>query len=150
MPVNNTLQSEFLRSVNRMFDRAVATLDLPPGLAEQIRACNSMIRLQFPVELRGEYRVFSGWRAVHSEHRLPVKGGIRYARFVDEDEVEALAALMSYKCALVDVPFGGSKGGLQIDPHEYHEEELELITRRFAQELSRKGYLGPSLKRSRA
>ena len=145
MPVNNTLQSEFLRSVNRMFDRAVATLDLPPGLAEQIRACNSMIRLQFPVELRGEYRVFSGWRAVHSEHRLPVKGGIRYARFVDEDEVEALAALMSYKCALVDVPFGGSKGGLQIDPHEYHEEELELITRRFAQELSRKGYLGPSL-----
>ena len=145
MPVNNTLQSEFLRSVNRMFDRAVATLDLPPSLAEQIRACNSMIKLQFPVELRGEYRVFSGWRAVHSEHRLPVKGGIRYARCVDEDEVEALAALMSYKCALVDVPFGGSKGGLQIDPHEYHEEELELITRRFAQELSRKGYLGPSL-----
>ena len=131
--------------MNRMFDRAVATLDLPPGLAEQIRACNSMIKLQFPVELRGEYRVFSGWRAVHSEHRLPVKGGIRYARCVDEDEVEALAALMSYKCALVDVPFGGSKGGLQIDPHEYHEEELELITRRFAQELSRKGYLGPSL-----
>ena len=119
MSVNNTLQSEFLRSVNRMFDRAAATLDLPPGLAEQIRACNSMIKLQFPVELRGEYRVFSGWRAVHSEHRLPVKGGIRYARCVDEDEVEALAALMSYKCALVDVPFGGSKGGLQIDPHEY-------------------------------
>ena len=150
MPVNNTLQSEFLRSVNRMFDRAVATLDLPPGLAEQIRACNSMIKLQFPVELRGEYRVFSGWRAVHSEHRLPVKGGIRYARCVDEDEVEALAALMSYKCALVDVPFGGSKGGLQIDPHEYHEEELELITRRFRTRAKPQRVSWPQSQRSRA
>jgi glutamate dehydrogenase (NAD(P)+) len=141
----NAKTSDFLRSVNHMFDRAVATLALPPGLPEQIRACNSVIKVQFPVFLRGEYRVFSGWRAVHSEHRLPVKGGIRYATSVDEDEVEALAALMSYKCALVDVPFGGSKGGLLIDPKEYQEDELEKITRRFAQELARKGYLGPSV-----
>ena len=146
MPATTAIQSsEFLRSVNHMYDRAVATLDLPPGLVEQIRACNSMIRVRFAVKLRDEYRVFSGWRAVHSEHRLPVKGGIRYAPSVDEDEVEALAALMSYKCALVDVPFGGSKGGLSIDPREYHEDELEVITRRFTQELSRKGFLGPSV-----
>ena len=146
MPVNAPVStSDFLRSVNHTFDRAVATLNLPPGLAEHIRACNSMIRVQFAVELRGQYRVFAGWRAVHSEHRLPVKGGIRYALSVDEDEIEALAALMSYKCALVDVPFGGSKGGLRIDPREYGEDELELITRRFAQELARKGFLGPSV-----
>ena len=146
MPVNASVStSDFLRSVNHTFDRAVATLNLPPGLAEHIRACNSMIRVQFAVELRGQYRVFAGWRAVHSEHRLPVKGGIRYALSVDEDEIEALAALMSYKCALVDVPFGGSKGGLRIDPREYGEDELELITRRFAQELARKGFLGPSV-----
>ena len=146
MPATTAIQtSEFLRSVNHMYDRAVATLDLPPGLVEQIRACNSMIRVRFAVKLRDEYRVFSGWRAVHSEHRLPVKGGIRYAPSVDEDEVEALAALMSYKCALVDVPFGGSKGGLSIDPSDYHEDELEVITRRFTQELSRKGFLGPSV-----
>ena len=146
MPVNAPVStSDFLRSVNHTFDWAVATLNLPPGLAEHIRACNSMIRVQFAVELRGQYRVFAGWRAVHSEHRLPVKGGIRYALSVDEDEIEALAALMSYKCALVDVPFGGSKGGLRIDPREYGEDELELITRRFAQELARKGFLGPSV-----
>jgi glutamate dehydrogenase (NAD(P)+) len=146
MPVNAPAStSDFLRSVNHMFDRAVATLNLPPGLAEHIRACNSMIRVKFAVELRGNYHVFTGWRAVHSEHRLPVKGGIRYALSVDEDEIEALAALMSYKCALVDVPFGGSKGGLRIDPRKYDEDQLEIITRRFAQELARKGFLGPSL-----
>ena len=137
--------SEFLRSVNHMFDRAVATLDLPKGLPEQIRVCNSVIKVQIPVELRGEYRIFSGWRAVHSEHRLPVKGGIRYAASVDEDEVEALAALMSFKCAIVDVPFGGAKGGLQIEPRKYQEDELEVVTRRFAQELARKGFLGPGV-----
>ena len=125
------ITSELLSSVNRMYDRAAAILKLPPGLARQIKACNSMIRIEFPVELHGKYQVFTGWRATHSEHRLPAKGGIRYAPTVDEDEVEALAALMSYKCALVDVPFGGSKGGLQIDPRNYSKEELEIITRAF-------------------
>ena len=126
-----------------MVDRALATLELPPGLSEQIRACNSVYKVQFPVEMDGGYRVFTGYRAVHSEHRLPVKGGIRYAAVVDEDE--ALAALMSFKCALVDVPFGGSKGGLVIDPREFSEDQLEAITRRFTRELARKGYIGPSL-----
>ena len=128
-----------------MFDRAAATLDLPPGLSEQIKACNSVYQVRFPVKLRGEYRTFTGWRAVHSEHRLPTKGGIRYASVVNQDEVEALAALMSYKCAIVDVPFGGSKGGLLIDPSEYEEDELERITRRFTHELAKKGYISPSL-----
>jgi glutamate dehydrogenase (NAD(P)+) len=135
----------FLDSVNHHFDRAVAVLDLPKGLPDQIRRCNSLIKLQFPVKIRGAYRVFTGWRAAHSDHRLPVKGGLRYAMSVDAEEMEALAALMSYKCAVVDVPFGGAKGGIQLDPRAYDAEELELITRRFTRELARKAYLGPSL-----
>jgi glutamate dehydrogenase (NAD(P)+) len=97
------------------------------------------------VLLRGEYKIFRGWRAVHSEHRLPAKGGIRYSPVVDADEMEALAALMSFKCAVVDVPFGGSKGGLAVDPTEYEPAELEAITRRFTRELAKKGCIGPSL-----
>ena len=138
-------ETSFMESVNRMVDRAARFLDLPPGLLEQIKGCNSVYQVRFPVRFRGEYRTFTGWRAVHSEHRLPAKGGIRYANIVNQDEVEALAALMSYKCAVVDVPFGGSKGGLLIDPNQYDEFELERITRRFAQELIKKDYISPSL-----
>lgn len=135
----------FRDSVDMMFDRAAATLDLPPGLAEQIKKCNSIIQVRFFVEFKDSYEVFTGWRAVHSDHRLPTKGGIRYAPFVDQDEVEALAALMSYKCAIVDVPFGGSKGGLLIDPTKYDEDQLEKITRQFTIELAERGYISPSL-----
>lgn len=127
-----------------MFDQAVATLDLSPGLAEQIKVCNAVIQVSFPVRMDGGYRVYKGWRALHSEHRLPAKGGLRYAPIVDQDEVEALAALMSYKCALVDVPFGGSKGGLVLSPRDHSEDELELITRRFTQELAERGFVSPS------
>lgn len=136
--------SGFLASVNHMIDRAFGAMDLPKGLAEQIKCTNSLYRVNFPVELRGDIHVFTGWRAVHSEHRLPSKGGIRFSPIVNRDEIEALAALMSYKCAIVDVPFGGSKGGLIIDPSEYQEPELKLITKRFAYELAKKGYISPS------
>ncbi len=139
------MASQFLDGINRMFDRAVATLDLEPGLGEQIKQCNSVYQTRFPIKLKDGIQVFTGWRATHSEHRLPAKGGIRYAPIVDQHEVEALAALMSYKCAIVNVPFGGSKGGLKIDPKKYSEEDLERITRRFARELIGKGFLGPSL-----
>jgi glutamate dehydrogenase (NAD(P)+) len=136
--------SSFLESVNKMFDRAVSLIDMPHGLADQIRECNSIYEVRFPVQIRGEYRIFRGWRASHSEHKLPVKGGIRYALSVCQEEVEALAALMTYKCALVDIPFGGSKGGLCIDPHEYSKDELRRITVRFARELVKKDYVSPS------
>ena len=135
----------FRQSVDRMFDRAIATMDLPLGLAEQIRSCNSVYQVQFGVKLGDQYEVFTGWRAVHSEHILPVKGGIRYADFANQDEVEALAALMSYKCAIVMIPFGGSKGALKIDPRRYSEKDLEKITRRFAQELAKRDLIHPSL-----
>lgn len=146
--MTNTLESRisFSRSVELMVDRAMTHLELPPGLAEQIKACNSVLQVQFPVKLKdGRYHIFKGWRAVHSEHRLPVKGGIRFAGHVSQDEVEALAALMTYKCAIVDVPYGGSKGGLLIDPRAYDAEEMERITRRFAKELVERGYINPSL-----
>lgn len=134
----------FNQSVNLMVDRALSHLSLPPGLPEQIKACHTVLQVQFPVRLKdGHYHTFKGWRAVHSMHRLPVKGGIRFAPEVDQDEIEALAALMTYKCAIVDVPYGGSKGGLMIDPRRYSVEELEIITRRFARELIERGYISP-------
>lgn len=138
------MKDGFLASVHHMVDRAFGALDLSPGLEDQIKQTNSVYRVKFPVEVRGEVKVFTGWRAVHSEHRLPTKGGIRYSLMVNQDEVEALAALMSYKCAIVDVPFGGSKGGLEINPADYQEHELKAITRRFAYELAKKGYISPS------
>ena len=137
--------SSFLDGVYKSFDRAIATMSLPPGLADKMKQCNSVFMVRFAVGFRGRYEVFTGWRAVHSEHRLPVKGGIRYSPYVDQDEVEALATLMSFKCALVDAPFGGAKGGLCIDPSKYDEDALERITRKFTSELAKKGYINPSL-----
>ncbi|MCA9887667.1 MAG: Glu/Leu/Phe/Val dehydrogenase [Anaerolineae bacterium] len=128
-----------------MVAKTVQYLDLPPGWAEEIQAPDTTIKVQFPVEMDdGSWKTFTGWRCTHSEHRLPAKGGIRYASIVNEDEVEALAALMTYKCALVNVPFGGSKGALKINPSDWTEDELERITRRFAQALINKGFIGPS------
>ena len=140
----NNKSRTFTASVNQMVDRAFTVLNIDPGIAKAMKACNAVIQLHFPVNIRGTVEVFTGWRAVHSTHRLPVKGGLRFAPIVDQDEVEALAALMTYKCAIVDVPFGGSKGGLQIDPSQYDRDELQIITRRFARELIRKDFLSPS------
>jgi glutamate dehydrogenase (NAD(P)+) len=134
----------FRESVDLMFNRAVALMDLPPGLEEKIRVCNATYTVRFGVRLRGQIKTFTGYRSVHSEHMEPVKGGIRYAPSVHQDEVEALAALMTYKCALVEAPFGGSKGGLRIDPREYDEYELEQITRRFAYELAKRDLIHPA------
>ena len=135
----------FLESVNASFDLAANALELPKGLARQIRTCNAVCEMKFGVELDDGYEIFTGWRATHSEHALPAKGGIRYAPFADQHEVEALAALMTYKCSIVNVPFAGSKGALCIDPKKYSLKELEHITRRFAQELDKRGLLGPGV-----
>ncbi|WP_412507310.1 Glu/Leu/Phe/Val family dehydrogenase [Roseovarius sp. SYSU LYC5161] len=134
----------FRESVDLMFNRAVAQMDLPPGLEEKIRVCNATYTVRFGVRLRGQIHTFTGYRSVHSEHMEPVKGGIRYSLAVNQDEVEALAALMTYKCALVEAPFGGSKGGLCVDPREWDEHEMELITRRFAYELAKRDLIHPA------
>lgn len=142
--MSNVQEPSFRESVDLMFNRAVALMDLPPGLEEKIRVCNATYTVRFGVRLRGKIQTFTGYRSVHSEHMEPVKGGIRYSLGVNQNEVEALAALMTYKCALVEAPFGGSKGGLCIDPREYEEHELELITRRFAYELAKRDLIHPS------
>ena len=134
----------FCESVGFMVDKAIAVINLDPDVAEVVKACSSVLQVKFPVKINDKLEVFTGWRAVHSTHRLPAKGGIRFATIVNQDEVEALAALMTYKCAIVDVPFGGSKGGLLIDPSKYSRDDMQKITRRFTLELVRKGYLNPA------
>ena len=135
----------FIKSVTKMFDNAIKALDVEKGLANQIKSCNSTHTIRFGVKLSDGIKVFTGWRAVHSEHLEPVKGGIRYSPAVSATEVEAMAMLMTFKNAVIDVPFGGSKGGLKINPSKYSEEDLEKITRRFTEELVKRGLISPSL-----
>jgi glutamate dehydrogenase (NAD(P)+) len=132
----------FFETVNTYFEKAAALTDYPRGLLDQIKICNSVYSFTFPVRTSRGYEIFSGWRVQHSHHRLPVKGGIRYAPEVNQDEIMALAALMTYKCAVVDVPFGGAKGGVKIDTKRHSAQELEQVTRRYTAELIKKNFIG--------
>ena len=137
-------QFNLREQVNRSFDRAAAFTKFDASLLRQIRECNSVYYMSFPIKRDdGTIDVIEAWRAEHSHHRLPTKGGIRFSMTVTRDEVAALAALMTFKCALVDVPFGGAKGGIKISRHRYSEAELERITRRYTFELKRKNFIGP-------
>ncbi len=138
-------QISFFKSVENYVDKAAAFTDIPRGLVEQIKACNLVLQIRFPIRVDGDYQVIEAYRVQHSHHRLPTKGGIRYAESVDQDEVMALAALMSYKCALVDVPFGGAKGGIKINPAKFTVEQLQNITRRYTTELVKKNFIGPGI-----
>jgi len=132
--------------VNGFVDNAVSHLNLHPGLVSLIKECNSVYQFKFPLRHEdGTYEVLTGYRIQHSHHKLPAKGGIRYSEFVNEDEVKGLAALMTYKCALVEVPFGGAKGGVSIDPRRYTVDQLERITRRYTSELIKKNFIGPAI-----
>jgi glutamate dehydrogenase (NAD(P)+) len=131
--------------VERQFDKAAQHIELPTGLLEQIKVCNNVYQVTFPVKIGDKFVHFQGWRAEHSHHRKPLKGGIRYSRMVDQDEIMALAALMTYKCAIANLPFGGSKGGVKLSPREYTPEQLEKITRRFTAELIKKQFIGPGI-----
>ncbi|HND17522.1 MAG TPA: Glu/Leu/Phe/Val dehydrogenase dimerization domain-containing protein, partial [Saprospiraceae bacterium] len=135
----------FFKSVERNFDKAASHTDLHKGLLEQIKVCNAIYSMRFPVKIGNEYQVIEAYRVQHSHHRLPTKGGIRYSDNVNQEEVMALAALMTYKCAIVDVPFGGAKGGVKINPKNYTENQLERITRRYTTELIRKNFIGPGI-----
>jgi len=140
MPSN---ESSFFEDVGRNFDRAARYLNYPAGLLEQIKVCNSVYHFRFPVQTDAGYEVVSGWRVEHSHHKLPTKGGIRYSEEVNEDEVMALAALMTYKCAVVDVPFGGAKGAVKVNPKKHSVDQLQRITRRYTAELVKKDFIGP-------
>jgi len=133
----------FREGVDRMVDRATLAIGLDPDLARMIRACNAVLQVKFPVRLEDRVEVFTGWWATHSAHRLPAKGGLRYSPFVNQNEIEALASLMTYKCAVADIPFGGAKGGLVINSSAYTEAELRQITHAFAMELARRDFLHP-------
>ena len=138
-------QTGFFDNVSVYFDEAASFTEHPKGLLDQIKICNSVYSFRFPVRTQHGYQVISGWRAQHSHHKLPVKGGIRYSEDANEDEVKALAALMTYKCAVMDVPFGGAKGAVKINPKNYTMQELEQITRRYTSELIKKNFIGPGV-----
>ncbi len=133
----------FFGDVVHNFDKAAKYLKHPAGLLEQIKECNSVYHFKFPVQTDDGFEVISAWRVEHSQHKLPTKGGIRYSEEVNEDEVKALAALMTYKCAVVDVPFGGAKGAIKINPSRYTIPQLQRITRRYTAELVKKNFIGP-------
>jgi len=141
--VEDTLIDDHMKNQRIARDKKVAKCH---GILKLIEPCSHVLEVNFPLQKdNGTYEMITGYRAQHSHHRSPCKGGIRYSTDVSQDEVKALAALMTYKCACVDVPFGGGKGGIKINSKDYSDNELELITRRFAIELAKKGFLGPSI-----
>ena len=136
--------NNFLNDTTKFVNKALKLIPISKGLAEKIITCNSTYTVRFGVRLRGDIHTFEGWRSVHSEHMEPTKGGIRFDLDTHAEEVEALAALMSYKNAIINVPFGGSKGGLKINPNDWEDFEIEKVTRRFAQELIKRDLISPS------
>jgi len=146
MPHSTPPRSKFFDSVSHYFDRAAHLMDHPIGVLDQVKACNSVYRMKFPVITDdGGIAVIEAYRAQHSHHRLPCKGGIRFSQYVDQDEVIALAALMTYKCAIVGVPFGGAKGGVCVNPKAISVGFKERITRRYTAELIKKKFIGPAM-----
>ena len=145
--MSNDLENgqKFYRDVMTYFDKAAALTDFEPGLLHQIKICNSIYKFSFPLEVEGKIEVIEGIRVQHSHHKTPTKGGIRYSEFVNEDEVKALATLMTFKCAVVDVPFGGAKGGIKVNPENYTTRQLERITRRYTTELIKKSMIGAGI-----
>ncbi len=144
MDKNNHESMSFREGIDRMVDRASLAIGLNPETAKVIQACNVVIQVKFPVCTGSKVEVLTGWWAIHSAHRLPAKGGLRFAPVVNQAETEGLAALMSYKCAIADIPFGGAKGGLLIDPHNYTEDQLREIVRQFSMELMRRDFINPA------
>lgn len=134
---------KFFEAVEKSFDKATPYTNWDPGILEQIKQCNAVYRMYFPVKIGDKVEVIKAYRVQHSHHKTPCKGGIRFALSVNLDEVMALAALMTYKCAIVNVPFGGAKGGIAIDPKKYSAYDLEKITRRYTSELIKKNFIGP-------
>lgn len=143
---NQAAHYSFFQSVERNFDKAAPFTNIKDkGILDQIKACNSVLRMRFPVKIADKVEVIEAYRVQHSHHKLPTKGGIRFSMDVDQDEVMALAALMTYKCAIVNVPFGGAKGGIKINPKILTEYDLEKITRRYTSELVKKNFIGPGI-----
>ncbi|GEP96096.1 Glu/Leu/Phe/Val family dehydrogenase [Chitinophaga cymbidii] len=144
-PLAQEQHYNFFHSVEQSFDKAAAFTKWEKGVLEQIKACNAVYRIKFPVRVGETIEVIEAYRVQHSHHKLPCKGGIRFSDEVNQDEVMALAALMTYKCAIVNVPFGGAKGGIRINPRNYTPFQLQAITRRYTAELVKKNFIGPGI-----
>lgn len=145
MQGSNSPHLSFFKNVCESFDKAAAYTKHPKGLLDQMKACNSVYHFTFPLQTENGYETIEAWRVEHSHHKVPTKGGIRYSEAVNPDEVMALAALMTYKCAIVNVPFGGAKGGVKIEPRNYSIDQLQRITRRYTAELIKKNFIGPAI-----
>jgi glutamate dehydrogenase (NAD(P)+) len=144
--MSTTQPYSFFHSVEQSFDKAAKFTKWEKGILEQIKACNSIYSMRFPVKMDdGRIEVIEAYRVQHSQHKSPCKGGIRFSEEVNQDEVMALASLMTYKCAIVNVPFGGGKGGIKINPRKHSVYELEKITRRYTSELVKKNFIGPGI-----
>jgi len=141
--MSSQTEYSFFGAVEKSFDKAAKFTNIHPGVLEQIKQCNAVYRMHFPVVINDTVEVIKAYRVQHSHHKTPCKGGIRFATTVNLDEVMALAALMTFKCAIVNVPFGGAKGGINIDPKKYSVPDLEKITRRYTSELIKKNFIGP-------
>tara|TARA_Y100000590_G_scaffold412431_1_gene507398 strand:- start:795 stop:2207 length:1413 start_codon:yes stop_codon:yes gene_type:complete len=142
--INLSKKLTFIENVDMMVNDTINKIQIDENISKILKTCRSVLQVKFPVKIKGKTEIFFGWRAVHSNHRLPVKGGLRFSLNVNQEEIEALASLMTFKCAVADVPFGGAKGGLLIDPKKYDDESLEKITKKFARELIRRGFLSPA------
>lgn len=143
--MSNAAEYSFFKDVATNFEKAAQFTRFDKGILEQISSCNAVLRIKFPVKIDDTIEVIEAYRVQHSHHKLPCKGGIRYSLDVNQDEVMALAALMTYKCAVVNVPYGGAKGGIKIDPKKYTVDQLERITRRYTTELNKKNFIGPGI-----
>lgn len=128
------------------FDEASKLSGISQATIAHIKAPDTSLTFTFPIEKSdGTTEIITGYRVHHSKHRMPMKGGIRFAKEVNLNEVSALATLMTFKCAVVDVPFGGAKGGVAIDPRQWDADRLERITRRYTLELCQRNFIGPGI-----
>jgi glutamate dehydrogenase (NAD(P)+) len=136
-------EPRFLEQVKLFFNEAAGKTGIDEQYLNLIKACQTVVRFNIPLRRDdGSLETLTCYRAQHSTYKLPVKGGTRYSSHIDLQEVEALASLMTFKLAIADVPFGGAKGGVKIDPRKYSLAEVERATRKYTMELIKKGFIG--------